>query len=226
MLEHLPDALERARYAAVRIRQVRLLSPLWRERGIVFVHVPKAAGTSINLALYGAFTGHPRAAEIRRFAPRDIVTLPFFSVVRNPWDRLVSAYRFARAGRGDGSGTVVGIRNPQHYSGPEFSSFETFVLSWLRHRDVSKLDNVFQPQWKFICDSRGKIIVDFVGRYESLRETREFLSDKLKENIDIPMSNRAGEKVDYRSYYSSRCVDAVTKIYNEDIRLLGYSFGA
>lgn len=37
---------------------VQRRSPLWLRSGIVFVHIPKAAGTSFNQALYGRFMGH------------------------------------------------------------------------------------------------------------------------------------------------------------------------
>ena len=45
-------------------------TPLWLKAGIVFIHIPKAAGTAINEALYGQFMGHVRAADIERWALR------------------------------------------------------------------------------------------------------------------------------------------------------------
>lgn len=39
--------------------------PRWKATGVIFVHVPKAAGVSVSRALYGRPLGHFRALDIR-----------------------------------------------------------------------------------------------------------------------------------------------------------------
>ncbi|GAH07415.1 unnamed protein product, partial [marine sediment metagenome] len=58
-------------------------------------HIPRNGGTSINNALYGRFMGHYTARDVRFWAPDLFGRLPSFAVTRNPWARLLSAYRFA-----------------------------------------------------------------------------------------------------------------------------------
>jgi hypothetical protein len=139
LYRRLPD---RVRLAILVKRRERL----WIDRGIVFIHIPKAAGTSINQAIYGMFMGHPRASDVETWGSERVRRLPRFAVVRNPWSRLVSAYRFATRGGGIGP-AVAGMSDPEQYRVAEFDSFGRFVHEWLAERDVTRLDGVFRPQY-------------------------------------------------------------------------------
>lgn len=216
---HLPGGLQRALLIRRRAR-------LWLGAGIVFVHVPKAAGTSINEALYGRFMGHPRAAEIRRWAPAAVNALPSFSVTRNPWDRLVSAWRFARAGAGVGETYRAGMKRPEQYRVPEFDTFERFVKEWLVPRDVTRIDGVFQPQWLFLCDRERNLLVDHVGRVEDLAPTLAFIRENTGRAVDLAQANRSGEAVDFRAFYTPELTKLIGNIYAADIDLFGYRFDA
>lgn len=203
---------------------VRRRSRYWRDAGIVFIHVPKAAGTSFNEALYGRFMGHSHALDVARWAPADVKALPRFSVTRNPWDRLVSAWRFARQGAGVGDTYRAGMWRPELYRVPEFESFERFVRDWLAPRDVTRLDGVFQPQWLFLCDSGKNLLVDHVGRLGDLAPTYAFLESRIGATRPIARANRSGDAVDYRTFYTPELAALVGEIYREDVRLFGYDF--
>ena len=213
----LPDPLRRALLVRRRARY-------WLKAGIVFVHVPRAAGTSLNEALYGRFIGHPRASDIKRWAPAAVRALPSFSVTRNPWDRLFSAYRFAKAGRGIGESYRAGMWRPERYRGPAFETFDRFVREWLAVRDVNKLDGVFQPQSIFLCDASGRLLVDHVGRVEDLGPTYVFIAHHVGPIGPLARANRSGEPVEYRSVYSPDLARLVGEIYREDVERFGYRF--
>ncbi len=212
----LPEGLRRAILVKRRER-------LWIATGVLFIHVPKAAGTSISQALYGRFMGHMRAADVERWGSAQVRVLPRFAVVRNPWDRLVSAYRFAKRGSGIG-GIVAGIRNPEQYRVPEFENFERFVREWLAPRDVRKLDGVFQPQWPFVCQANKQVMVDHVGRFEKLEQTHAFLEATLRRKLRFHRQNLSGPEIDYRSLYTPALAAAVRDIYSEDVEMFGYEF--
>ena len=72
----------------------------FRKAGVVLIHVPRTAGTSLALELYGRFVGHFSLADLCAVSAPDVLALPRFAIVRNPWDRLVSAWAFAKAGGG------------------------------------------------------------------------------------------------------------------------------
>jgi chondroitin 4-sulfotransferase 11 len=203
---------------------VRRRSRYWLRAGIVFIHIPKAAGTSFNEALYGRFMGHPRADDLRRWAPAAVNALPSFSVTRNPWDRLLSAYRFAKAGQGIGDSYRAGMWRPHLYRGPEFETFERFVEEWLAPRDAARLDGIFQPQSWFLCDARGELLVDHAGRLEDLGPTYDFIARHVGPISPVGHANRSGEPIDYRSRYTTRLARLVGDIYREDIERFGYKF--
>jgi len=213
----LPEAFRRAVI-------VRRRSKLWLNAGILFIHVPKVAGTSINFALYGRFMGHVRATDIERWASPQLKALPSFAVTRNPWDRLVSAYRFAKRGRGVGGAYQAGVFRPEQYRIPEFENFERFVTEWLAERDLEKLDRIFQPQTLFVCDGSGKLLVDHVGPLEDMSSTRRFLLRHMGRVPPIEHSNSSGRTVDYREFYSPRLVRIVGRLYADDVNSFGYSF--
>lgn len=211
-----PEALQRA--VLVRRRQ-----PIWVNAGIVFIHIPKAAGTAINEALYGRFMGHVRAADLERWGSPAAKALPRFAITRNPWDRLVSAYRFVTRGGGIGGSNAGRVRHPQQYCGPQFETFERFVNEWLAPREVGKLDPAFRPQHLYVCREEA-VIVDHLGRLEDLAPTYEFLFSTVPHLPPIGHSNRSGEPVDYRTFYNTRLVELVGALYAEDIRRFRYGF--
>jgi hypothetical protein len=209
-----------------RVRQIALVrrrAKYWRAAGIVFVHVPKAAGTSVTDMLYGRFMGHSRAVDIRRWAPADIRKLPSFSIARNPWSRTVSAYRFAKAGKGRGEGYQAGIRNPEMYDVPEFGTFESFVKEWLTRFDVHALDGVFRPQWTFLYDDERRLLVDHLGRLEDLAPTMDYIRHAAGIDRKLPHLNFTSPD-EYRTFFTPQLVNIVGDLYADDIKLLGYDF--
>jgi len=202
---------------------VRRRSAVWLRVGIVFVHIPKAAGTSLSQLLYGRFLGHLRAADVKRWGSPAVRRLPLIAVTRNPWDRLVSAYRFVT--RGGGVGPNAGaVWRPERYQGAQFETFERFAADWLSRRDIKKLDFVFQPQSTFVFDAKGRNLVEHVGRFEDLEPTWSFLEARLPGLPPFARSNRSGPAIDYRTFYTPKLVDLVESIYSEDIERFGYSF--
>ena len=90
--------------------------PLDLKREIVFIHIPKTAGTAIEIALgikaaggiseeailwgeasqeRGGSKQHYTYEEILSAKPH-VKSWPAFAVVRNPWDRMVSLYHFLK----------------------------------------------------------------------------------------------------------------------------------
>lgn len=196
--------------------------PHWSRLNCIFVHVPKAAGTSVNKALYGRTLGHYTAAEIQGKFPELYERAFTFSLVRNPWDRVLSAYRFACVGRTDS----MGVHKPGQYRIPEFESFERFVSEWLPKQDVERLDYIFRPQWMFVCDESGKVMVDHLGRVEAMDETVTVMVERLGRPLSIKNENTTrSPKADFRSAYSRpEMIEIVREIYSKDIELFSYEF--
>jgi hypothetical protein len=193
----------------------------WRRANLIFIHIPKAAGTSISGAVYGRPLGHLRAADIRRIYPGLFRRLPVFAVTRNPWDRLASAYRFAVRG----GTSEAGMRNRQMYRTGAFRSFEAFVEEWLVEQNLDEADYVFQPQSVYVTDRHGNVIVDFLGKTEAMPEVEAWLAETLGCHIAIGHRNALNGSGSYRESYP--CVSLVNRVgdlYRSDVELFGYDF--
>ena len=193
----------------------------WKKAGCIYIHVPKAAGTSISKSIYGRPLGHYTTCEIFEKFPKLFASAYKFSFVRNPWDRVLSAYRFAKIGRTES----MGIYKPEQYAIPEFDSFESFVFDWLLIRDINKLDFVFQPQYKFLYSENGTLMVDFLGKLERLNNDIKTVEQVLGTNLVIPFANRTSRENNYRdAYKNTSLIEKVREIYLKDITLFNYEF--
>ena len=203
---------------------VKRRTELFRKAGVVFIHIPKAAGSSVNEALYGQFMGHYSAQLFARSASQDVKKLPRFAIARNPWSRAVSAYRFAKLGAGSGGHVTAGIRNAAQYEIPEFESFERFVKEWLPQQNLEKVDGVFRLQTTYVLDKKGDILVDHIGRLEDLEPTLLWLQNNVRNAVNIPHNNLSGEPVNYRKFYCDETAKIIKRLYQKDISFLNYQF--
>jgi len=196
-----------------------------RSKKILFIHVPRTGGTSIAIALYGQKTDHHSAAYYRAIDQAFFSQCFKFTFVRNPWDRLVSAYHLLRRGHTE----YVRVWSPQKYSDLLDMSFDDFVCSWLwkRREQLMELDTTLWTQAYFTHSPDGDSLVDFVGRRETMEADLLHLRERRNIAIRNMHLNRSlnREDQDYRSYYTDQdTVEAVREIYAKDIAFFKYDF--
>jgi len=178
--------------------------------GAIFIHIPKTGGISIRQLLGRKGRQHLTALDYLRADPRKFAQSYKFAFVRNPWDRLVSAFEFLMAG-GFGDPYTLAQRAELMSQG---MTFERFVQERL------PLDNVvFRPQHSFVCD--GHNLMDFTGRFERLREDFAVVAGVLGLSPNLPHRN-ASNRREWQSYYTSETYDTVGEIYRADIEMFGY----
>jgi len=212
-------------------------------RRFIFVHIYRTAGQSISEALrpysddpdrlivhvpvlrrllkrrivtYRALMshnyGHATAKEIKTaLPPKTFDNFHKFTFVRNPWDWQVSVYHFV----------VQNPLHPYHEFYKSFGRFESY-LEWRIKKGV-------QLQKEFVVSERGELLVDFVGRYETLLKDFETVCKRvgIKCRVDIkvalPHRNQSTHN-DYREYYTPQTKALVASAYEEDIDFFGYEF--
>jgi sulfotransferase famil protein len=204
----------------------------------IFIHVYRAAGQSISQAVkpYSADParrlmrvpvarrlaarriakarvlwehnyGHIKAKELKRALPPSVFD-PFykFAFVRNPWAWQVSVYHYVRQNRA----------HPDHERYSRFTSLEHY-LDWRIHSEGAEL------QKDFVLGDSGELLVDFVGRYESLEEDFAYVCNRVGMACSLPHKNSSAHG-DYRGYYTAHARALVAEAYREDIELFGYEF--
>lgn len=188
----------------------------------IFVHIPKAAGIAVSKSLFSR-TGasHIKLRNYKLiFSEREFNAYFKFTFVRNPWDRLVSAYEFLKQG-----GYYPSDAEWYNQNLNRFKSFEEFVLNWLNEQNVFSWIH-FVPQYDFLCTTSDHIDIDFIGKYETIQNDYKYVRSKLGgigKPLRILNKNMNREK-NYRAYYNSQTRKIVSKVYQEDIELFGYEY--
>lgn len=198
----------------------------------IFIHVNKAAGTSMIHALerYGHnpptdplskgiaklglvrdyrrryFPVHTSARELRQELPTDVWDGFFkFAFVRNPWDWLVSTFHYLRS-----------TKDHRHHR--RVASMRSFAeyLDWEIGRNR-------RSQSAFVCEN-GEVIVDYIGRFETLADDFSEVCRRVAVVAPtLPHSNRTSHR-DYREFYDDALVARVAEHWRFDIELFGYDF--
>lgn len=185
----------------------------------IFVHIPKCAGISINKALFNSIGGGHTTLDqyLNVFPPSEFNQYFKFTIVRNPWDRVVSAYSFLKQG-----GLNDWDRNFYDKEISKYGSFKDFIEGWLTPDNIMKFHH-FRPQKHYILDKYQKVSVDFIGYLELIDEDFKYIANKLNISAELKKQNTA-KRDDYRAYYDADTRAIVAKIYADDIALLNYDF--
>jgi len=210
----------------------------------LFLHIPKNAGVSLRkapalrwkmigvhkqflkdrayldglLEKMGAERQHHGIAHARLCDVRSSVVrrLQPVAIVRNPWARTVSRYRFALLAQEQGTPFKIG----------KIDSFEDFLET--RHEDGDKpyfwhrAIRGWYPQVDYVLDHQGRIAADILRQEFLDKDTVEYFkiaSPPRKRNVTSAM-----KKVDWKSFYDSKMIQIVADWYAADIEAFGFDF--
>ena len=211
-----------------------------RGRQFIFVHIPKTGGTSLALALEGRamkddlmlgdtpkalnrrrrlkgveargrLWKHSTLADIDGLVSRDEMAGMFcFTLVRNPWDRMVSYYHWLRDQRFDHPAVALAQVHDFH--------------GFLRQPPVQGAIRA-QPYGRYVTDAEGVERADLFLRLEHLEADLAPLEAHLGFRIGpVPHVNTSNRDRDWRPYYGDSEAEIVAKLCETDIKRFGYAF--
>lgn len=213
------------------------------QKKFIFIHIYKAAGTSVtshfvpyarlkdklayqylisrkiingtNILLgisnKGSkwFTGyhkHITAVDLKADLNNEIFNNYFkFAFVRDPYEWLGSYYFYIREYKPHDLNKIFNKLN-----------FNDFIVWHLDQKPLRQVD--------FIKDEADNIIVDYIGKVETLNTDLKYICYKL----GIPYQNKKiknrtkGKKHDYRSFYNEKTKKMVRDYFKEDFDFFGY----
>lgn len=208
-------------------------------RRYIFVHIPKTGGTALSLALEaramkddiligdtpkaqrrrrrlqgvrasGRLWKHARLSDIYGLVSQQEIEGFFtFTLVRNPWDRLVSYYHWLRAQRFDHPAVRLAQRQ-------EFPAF-------LDHPQT-RASIAAAPYGSYMQDRGGVERCDAFLRLEHLAEDMGPLAAHLGFVPEMGRANESQRQADYRAYYTDSLAALVARICAPDIDRFGYKF--
>ncbi len=220
----------------------------------IFIHIPKTAGSSIEV-FFEEYprTQHVLATEcLKEYGGKDWNRYYKFAFVRNPWDRVLSWYLWLERdailydwqhnigaggwnlksdwGINGGHPRVV----PSWYTGMK-DGFKDFIFSIKSTKDKKDYNlkikgNGGKGKWiasqlTWLKNSRGKIPLNYVGRFEHLERDFKRVCKKLKIIQDpLPKAKVMQNRPHYSQFYDKETTKQVRKLYADDIQYFGYKF--
>ncbi len=188
----------------------------------IFFHIPKTAGLSVTLALFGNLGGgHKNAQFFKCLFGKSFSSYYKFAFVRNPFTRLVSAYEHLKKTDSYFLGDKVFSEKVLN----NFETFDEFVELWLVDNFYKSEAPHFRTQFSFI-NLNGKVVLDFLGRYERLNDDFQKVANFLNIKTELPTENITQyDKQSYfeKYYLNQKTVALVQEIYKDDFEHFGYS---
>ncbi|NEO54645.1 MAG: sulfotransferase family protein [Okeania sp. SIO3B5] len=208
---------------------------IFDDRKLIYLVTSKVACTSIKTTLGKAYSiesnnemdihlkdiwnGYRKVEPL----PNHYDTYFKFAFVRNPFCRLVSCFR-DRVEFDSNFETYFESNYKLNYkykirAGMTFSDFVKTIVTIPHHL----ADRHFKSQYATLYHNQ-KCKVDFVGKYESLREDWAYIANRFDFDPQLPHLNvaSASRKKPYWEYYDQELLALASEYYKNDIRYFGY----
>ena len=181
--------------------------------------------------------GHYTTLEWRKVLGEEDFNSRFkFAFVRSPWPKLVTHYTDICKHKVDGL-----LRSDRHK--PEkFNEWLSRTLNGHLYRECYRndprakdCDHARSPLWNcidWITDNDGNVMVDFIGRYETLAEDYKkvikLIEQKAGKSIPtvLPLRRKNVSNVGYgyQYYYNDKNIELVREYFKKDIEEFGYEY--
>lgn len=167
----------------------------FRRQRTIFVRIPKNASTSLCATLYApqpdaGWPGHASAEYYRTIDPDLFSSCLVFAPMRNPYDRLVSAFNYYKF-----KTKIPEERRLMDVELAHIDSFEDFLkyLEGFDHLEDAKIMrwHHFRAQTDFITSLAGEVIVDLLFPVEDMAKGLAVLTRHIGELSDVPELNKS-----------------------------------
>lgn len=200
-------------------------------RRLLFIHIQKTGGVTVTRTLEAALPdGHAESGPhqhdtLRRALARQPALSEYwtFSVVRNPWARMVSWWSMIRDHQSRAEAGAVSAKRWMEQTRSRSAvaampDFDTFVTEAPRQWEKFR-----RPQVRWLDSPTRR--VDFIARTETLGADLRAVSARFGlATPDEPHVVNSSSHDDFHSYYSDRTRALVGEIFRADIEAFGYRF--
>jgi hypothetical protein len=209
-------------------------------RRFIFVHIPKTGGTALSLALEGRARAddiligdtpkararkgrlkglqsagrlwkHSTLADIAGLVtPEELEAFYTVTLVRNPWDRMVSYYHWLRV---------------QGFAHPAVGLAKSHDFSGFLHHPHTQTSVRLWPYAAYMRDATGMERASLYARLEHLEADLAPFEAHLGFRVTpLPLANESARLRDWRGYYSDADAALVADLCAADVARFGYGF--
>ena len=197
-----------------------------REKVIVFIHIPKTGGNSINANIRSGRFVTLSHAVLRKKLDDDHVPVGLvgthytpsinhivFSTVRNPLTFLRSYYHHV-AGHGR-------FHNKAHYDYPKAEKgFSYLVEAILDREGIWPSRKFLYPQ---LFNQHGDLVVNWINRNETMDQDMKRFADIAGFSYKTGEKKRAAPVKALSEYYSDKQLQMIMDNYKREFMLFGYN---
>lgn len=202
-----------------------MIYPGNKTKPFIFIHIAKSGGSSITktLANYigtdrekyrNGTSKFIRATGIQYILPNSSDYF-IFSVIRNPFSRVVSFYHYKQQ-----------IRRPPHNL-----SLDITFDQWIANKGYCEIPHMHTQLCRKIGFSNKNSvrleihpIINFIGRLESIDKDWLTICDRLQiENCPL-FHDKKSEHKSYQEYYNDKTRSVIKNYFAVDLKLFNYLF--
>lgn len=195
----------------------------------IFIHIAKTGGTSMGAIMPDSTAGHDTLSQYKtRSTKRELFDYNSYykwCFVRNPWDRAVSAYGNCPEVNSEIK-TFAEFINILYDQKSILNDVDdaTWVAGGFPHVDGFPHQRIhFLPQYLAVSVG-GELDVDYTGRFETIEQDWNYISDKFNFNKKLPHARKNVKRTVYTDYYDDSLRKKAEAFYRKDIDLFGYSY--
>lgn len=167
-----------------------------------------AGGVRLN-----QYDTHVPCTILKRDFPQKFEGYFKFAFIRNPWDRMYSMYKF----------TLRRGWMPKTTTYEEFLERDELHITEACKYQEPIVPITKKPQMDFISNEAGKILVDYIGRFENLESDFQKICSHIGMQCSLPHVN-ASPGVHYREAYTATTKSFIETFFQKDIETFNYEF--
>jgi chondroitin 4-sulfotransferase 11 len=190
----------------------RIKKMINEEYKFIRIHIKKTGGRSLWAIFPQADDSHAPWREYHSLLRDNIKNYFVWTIVRNPWERLLSHFFYQKIEVGnvhtdDFVRFVEDIYMPYKFKIGPYYNYET------------------GPQLDYLTDESGELAVDYIAYLPNISNDFEKIKKRLRFPAEWNYPHCGSNKhEDYRSYYNKLTVKYVYDMYEKEIEFFGFDF--